>query len=137
MAKDLDELVEVMSSLKGVDAVANRSNTARAMITYSLLSALGTGAGAAASGDVSGATVGLGSAILGGVVAPRTAARLVTSPKFIKWLSTPVAGPKGLGAHFGRLLAIGKGEPELRDAIREYVEVFRDQPDIVDPGVAQ
>ena len=137
MHKDLNELTKVMESLKGVDAVANRSNTFRAMVTYSLLSALGTGAGAAASGDVTGATLGLTGTILGGVVAPRTAARLVTSPRFIKWLSTPIAGPKGLGAHFGRLLAIGKGEPELRDAIREYVEVFRGGSSTADPGVAQ
>ena len=51
------------------------------------------------------------------MVAPRYAAKLITSPSFVKWLTTPLTNPNGISAHLGRLVAIAVAEPELREAI--------------------
>ncbi len=38
---------------------------------------------------------------------------------------TPVTNPNGIGAHLGRLVAIAKAEPELREEIAQYVAAMR------------
>ena len=61
-------------------------------------------------------------------MAPRLAAKLITSPRFVKWLTTPITSPNGLSAHLGRLVGIAKAEPELAEAIDQYVAALRAAP---------
>lgn len=49
---------------------------------------------------------------MGILIAPRLAAKLITSPN-------------GLSAHLGRLVGIAKAEPELAEAIDQYVAALR------------
>lgn len=121
LAPELDTLVTVMSSLKGVEKVANTSNTGRVMITWMTVQALGGAlAGAAVGGDAEGGLAGAGAAVF----APRMAAKLITSPKFVRWLGTAVKDANGIGGHIGRLTSIAKDDPELRDEIGAYLEVL-------------
>ncbi len=60
------------------------------------------------------------------------AARLITSPRFVKWLLTPVTSANGNGAHLGRLVGIAEAEPELREAIAQYVAAMRPVEKVVE-----
>lgn len=124
LAGELDNLVTVIGALKDTEKLANHSNTAKAMVTYMTLQALGgAAAGLAIGGDPQSAGIGVAA-----VFAPRFAAKLITSPRFVKWLTTDVA-PGALGPHIGRLLAIAEAEPEIRDEIEQYVQALRSIPE--------
>ena len=123
MRKGLDNLVEISSSLKGVEKFANTSNSGRIMITYMSLQALGGGLISMAAGGEAETGVVLGA--LSAVLAPRLAAKLITSPKFINWLTTPITNPNAISAHMGRLSAIAAEDPLLREPIQEFVRVLR------------
>ncbi len=65
---------------------------------------------------------------VGAIVAPRLAAKLITSPAFVKWLTTPITSPTGILAPVGRLAGIAVAEPELREAIDQYTAALRSVP---------
>lgn len=116
----LDRLVRVSAAVKDTAATRNTSNTARSLAVLGLLGAGGT----VMTGDVQGGAT----AIAGGILAPRAAAKLLTSPKFVNWLSDTAAKPanyNGWGSSMGRLVAIAKGEPEVREEIYQYVSAMR------------
>lgn len=118
----LDDLVAVIGSLKGVEKVANTSNTARSMIAWSTIQTLGGALGGLTiGGDPQSAVIGA----LGVAVAPRVAARLIVSPAFVRWLTTPVTRANGLGPHLARLAAIAAEEPLIKDEIDQYLTALR------------
>ncbi len=124
MREGLDTLVDVASSLKGVEKLANTSNTGRVLITYLTLTGAGTGLAEMGAGQGTGAI----SAFLVGGLGSRGAAKLITSPAFIKWLTTPVTNPNGIGAHFGRLTAIASKDPALKEPIEAFLQALRSPP---------
>lgn len=126
LRKQLDRLADVISAMKGAEAVANRSNTARTLITYNLIAALGGAGGAVVSGDLAGGAAGASSTIVTAVLAPRLAAKLLTSSAFVQWLSSPVTRANSISAHMSRLFAIAEADPELREAIAAFAETLRD-----------
>jgi hypothetical protein len=95
-------------------------------------------------GAVAGTTMGLaamGSALTGnfhllGVLGAaiggaHMGAKLLTSPRFVKWLaqSTRIA-PNGVGAHIGRLSAIAAdSDSDTRDAIQGYLGALKNTPE--------
>jgi hypothetical protein len=122
---DLDTLVDVVSSLKSVERLANTSNTGRVMVTWMTIQALGGAlAGMAAGGDVESGAAGAATAAF----APRMAAKLITHPAFVKWLVTPVTEPNMLAAHIGRLTAITVAHPEIEEEVRAFVQQLRAVP---------
>ena len=131
LVEPLDDLVRVVGSLKEMEKLANTSNTGRVMATYMTLQTLGGTLGAFAGGDVQSGAAG----VLGALVAPRVAAKLITSPRFIKWLLTPVTSPNGIGAHLGRLVGIAEAEPELREEIAQYVAAMRPAEKVAGPPI--
>ena len=124
MREGLDTLVDVASSLKGVEKLANTSNTGRVLITYLTLTGAGTGLAEMGAGQGAGAL----SAFLVGGLTSRYSAKLITSPKFINWLTTPVTNPNGIGAHFGRLTAIAAEDPALKEPIAAFLRTFEGAP---------
>lgn len=125
LAPVLDDLVRVVGSLKQMEKLTNTSNTGRNMIAWMTMQTLVGGAGGAALG---GDPQSVGVGILATIIAPRLAARLITSPRFVRWLTTPITKPSGLSAHLGRLVGIAVAEPELREAIDQYVAALRSAP---------
>jgi hypothetical protein len=134
-AEGLETLIQVTSSLKGIEKLTNTSNTARNMIAFSTISTLGGALGGLAGGDTSS----IGAGVVSTIVAPRVAAKLITNPKFIKWLVTPITQPSKIAAHITRLAAIAKGEPAIKEEIHQYLQVLRGAPAQTNPdtGVAQ
>lgn len=116
----LDRLVRVSSAVKDTAATRNTSNTGRSLAVLGLLGSVGT----LATGDIQGGAA----AVAGGIVAPRVTAKLLTNPKFVNWLADTASKPanyNGWGASMGRLVAIAKGEPEIREEIYQYVAAMR------------
>ena len=124
MRAGLDTLVEVASSLKGVEKLANTSNTTPVLIAYLTLTSAGTGLAEMGAGQGAGTL----SAVLAGGLLSRLSAKLITSPKFINWLTTPVTNPNGFGAHFGRLTAIASEDPALKEPIEAFLQALRSPP---------
>lgn len=124
----LDKLVTVVGSLKEVEKLTNTSNTAKNLIAFSAIQTFGAALGGLLGGNVEsaggGALVTLGAT----AVAPRVAAKLITSPSFVKWLTEPVTSPTGFSAHIGKLIAIAVAEPEIREEIEQFVLALRSIP---------
>lgn len=128
LREPLDRLIRIGSALKETDKMANPSGTGRQLAYFAVMSSLGGLAGQAAAGDVQGGAV---AGLAGSVVAPRVAAKLITSPRFVNWLAaapSAMTGANGVSAHIGRLIGIGAMEPALKDAIRSYVDALRAAP---------
>jgi len=75
-------------------------------------------------GDLTGAgsATAVGAAAL---LSPRYAAKLMTSPKFIRWLKTTAQatnrGVNPLSVQLGRLAALPGKDPELGEAVNAFV----------------
>lgn len=118
LVPELEGLVRVTNAMQESARMGNPSGTAR-----NLLLGLGfLGAGERAfQGDPLGAT----GVIFSTVVAPRMAAKLMTSPHFVNWLAGAVrTGQRGgsVAGHMTRLVAVAEAEPEIRDEIHAYLE---------------
>lgn len=120
---ELDALVRTAGRIKDAEKMANPSGTARNVIAA--FTVLGVTPDVL-EGDVTGA----GATVAGAVLAPRMAARLLTSPSFVRWLSATGNSvsrqPSNWGVRLGQLTAIAKAEPEIRDEIYQYVAALRD-----------
>ena len=120
----LETLVEAMSSLKGIEKLTNTSNTMRNLTAYATITTLAGGLGGFVGGDYS-STAG---AVVTTILAPRAAAKLITNPRFIKWLTTPITEPAKYAPHITRLAAIAEAEPEIKQEIRQYLDALRNSP---------
>jgi len=110
----LDQLARVVDFAKGTEKLANTSGTARHMIYIQLLG--GTGLGIASP------TAGVAS-----VAAPWSAAKLLTNPRFARWLASAsrpdaVLRPNGVAANLARLKAqLGK-DPDIGNDVQSYID---------------
>lgn len=125
LADQLDNLVRVSDSLKQAEKMGNPSGTARNLAYQSLFGALGGASTYAATGDNQAGAAGF----VGTMLAPNLAARLITSPSFVRWLAAApaqAARSGGLAEHIGRLAGIAAMEPKMRGAINGYLAALRD-----------
>lgn len=121
----IKDLVTVSAALKDVSKMANTSGTAQQMMYMQLLTGGLGGLYGVERGDspTSGALGGMAM----GVAAPWVAAKLITSPKFVKWLSdagSTAVTKLGIGAHLGLLTAIAEKDKALSPAIYEYMRTI-------------
>jgi len=130
ISQSLDELVTVFGEMAKSQRLGNFSNTAGAAHTLQLMDALGGDLtkivlGATAIGGHPGiAAAGLAATVMGKVVTPLAASKLITNPAFVRWLAEGPAVKTGAqaGQHMGRLLAVYKANPEIRDALDEFFD---------------
>lgn len=122
VAGDLLKLVDVVGALKEVKRVANVSNTAGALNQMVFWGSLVKAGESMLRGNM-----GEAATIVGGtIIAPTVAAKLMTTPGFVKWLSTPANEiEKNISGHIGRLVALADAEPEIREEIRQYYKAIR------------
>jgi len=63
---------------------------------------------------------------LGTIVAPRGIAKLMTSPRFVKWLAEGTeivaTNPNSMANHVRRLVQIQAANPEIRDEVRAILQ---------------
>jgi hypothetical protein len=111
-------------------AMNNPSGTARAVYALSLFAPFGAEIAAGATTGSDGFEFGFGS-----LIAPFAAAKLMTSPRFVKWLAegvqTAAYNPNSFGQHVRRLVQIWEVEPEIRDEIQAILDGM--QGEILEP----
>jgi predicted RNA-binding Zn ribbon-like protein len=115
---------------KTAAAMNNPSGTARAVYALSLFAPFGAEIAAGATTGSDGFEFGFGS-----LIAPFAAAKLMTSPRFVKWLAegvqTAAYNPNSFGQHVRRLVQIWEAEPEIREEIQAIVDGM--QGEILEP----
>ena len=126
----MNDMVKVATGARETGKMVNTSNTAGAqMITSALLGGGGMVGGGAAGLDATSALLGGAAALSGLVLTSNTAAKLLESPRFIRWVSDTsravVNNPNSLSAQIGKLLAIGQAEPGMKDAIDSYYKQIK------------
>jgi hypothetical protein len=120
----INDLVKVTTGAREAGKSVNTSNTAGAQIVASAL--LGTGGlvGGGLTGGMIPALVGGASALGGLVLTSNTAAKLLESPRFIRWVSDTsravVNNPNSLTTQIAKLATIANSEPGMSDAIESY-----------------
>ena len=129
---ELDRLVNISGSLKDIDTMANMSGTTTGMNITALFSAAGTFTGGAIAGSPALMFGGPASTAASLVAAPHLAAKLWTSPGFVRWLANGAAlakvrGVNDLSSHVGRLAAVVSTEPDMKEAINAYVHALKEQ----------
>ena len=136
LADAMDNLAVASGAVKDIQKMANPSGTAQQLMVMNLLMGLGGAVGGGASGMAAG--VGTAAAGVAGVAG---IGKLMTSPKFIRWLSDAVATeitnqPMAWGPMLTRLLAIGEAEPALREEINQYAGMLREATQVEQPQAA-
>lgn len=126
----MNDMVKVATGARETGKMVNTSNTAGAqMVTSALLGGGGMVGGGAAGMDATSALLGGAAALSGLVLTSNTAAKLLESPRFIRWVSDTsravVNNPNSLSAQIGKLLAIGQAEPTMKDAIETYYKQIK------------
>ncbi|QQS54020.1 MAG: hypothetical protein IPM89_14480 [Candidatus Competibacteraceae bacterium] len=106
------ELNALVPLVQRTAAMQARAKAPRTTPLGSLLQVLGVGGGYVAGGPVGAATAAL---------APAAAAKLMTSPRFVRWLTKVPASDGALARHLTRLGAIAEGEG-LKDEIGGLLE---------------
>lgn len=124
MADDMDALARMAdASKKGAQVFANPSGTAgaSAAVQMGTLSA-GSALAALTTGQLHLLMVPV--AIIGTAGGANMAARLMTSPRFVRWMASGTQmAPGGMSAHIGKLAAIAKHEDAAtQEAIQAYSE---------------
>lgn len=123
--KDLKAIARAADRLKAASKeMANQSGTAQATVNYGIV---GGAAGALASGNL-----GAFGAILLGVAANTGAARLLTNPRFVRWLARMPAAQEWMH-HVSRLAAIAEAEG-LEDELGELFDTLNTRENDVAQG---
>lgn len=124
LAKQLDRFAEVSSALKDVDRLANKSKTGSVLGFLSIFSAMGATTGGVMSEDT-GAGIAKGAAMGSSLIlAPRMLSRMMTSPKFVEWLSDGIkvakSNPNNMSTHLARLMYL-RFEPEIQEGVNDII----------------
>lgn len=120
----INDLVKVSTGARQAGKTVNTSNTAGAQMVTSAL--LGTGGmiGGGIGGDASQALLGGAYALGGLTLTSNLAAKLIESPRFIRWVSDTtravVNNPNSLVTQVSKLAAIANAEPGMSDSIEAY-----------------
>ncbi len=123
-ARSVDNLATMADAFGKSATMANRSNTSG---NSYLLSVLTSGAGAGIGLAAGEATErGWVAPVAGAVLAPWAAAKLMTSPAFVKYLSTPVSKNQ-LPQRLAALSGVVSQEPDIADAAKEFLRAVSDQ----------
>ena len=138
LRKELDNMVKMFQNIQDNARMGNFSNTAGATHLLDTLATMGLDTTSLAANLATGqsamkSTQSLVGNIAGRLLFPRQVAKLMTNPAFVKWLATPpVTGKGAIASHIGRLAAVAKANPMIRDEINDYLESLSqpDEPEI-------
>jgi len=124
VAKELNSLARLAKITAERAAADNVSRTGNVLTTSGQLLPLLAAGGLALGGQSEAAQTALGVGTTT-ILAPRYAAKLMTSPKFLRWLkSTAQVANKGvnpLSVQLGRLAVLPGKDPELAEAVNAFV----------------
>jgi hypothetical protein len=125
----INDLVKVTTGAREAGKAVNVSNTGGAQMVTSALLGAGGLVGGGVGGDMTQALVGGLSALSGLVLTSNTAAKLLESPRFIRWVSDTsklvANNPNTLTTQIAKLSAIATAEPGMSDAIEAYYKQIK------------
>ena len=125
----INDLVKVTTGAREAGKAVNTSNTGGAQMVTSALLGAGGLVGGGVGGDMTQALVGGLSALSGLVLTSNTAAKLLESPRFIRWVSDTgklvANNPNTLTTQIAKLSAIATAEPGMSDAIESYYKQIK------------
>jgi hypothetical protein len=125
----INDLVKVTTGAREAGKAVNTSNTGGAQMVTSALLGAGGLVGGGVGGDMTQALVGGLSALSGLVLTSNTAAKLLESPRFIRWVSDTSKlvsnNPNTLTTQIAKLWAIATAEPGMSDAIEAYYKQIK------------
>jgi hypothetical protein len=125
----INDLVKVTTGAREAGKAVNTSNTGGAQMVTSALLGAGGLVGGGVGGDMTQALVGGLSALSGLVLTSNTAAKLLESPRFIRWVSDTsklvANNPNTLTTQIAKLSAIATAEPGMSDAIEAYYKQIK------------
>ena len=125
----INDLVKVTTGAREAGKAVNTSNTAGAQMVTSALLGAGGLVGGGVGGDMTQALVGGLSALSGLVLTSNTAAKLLESPRFIRWVSDTsklvANNPNTLTTQIAKLSAIATAEPGMSDAIEAHYKQIK------------
>jgi Tfp pilus assembly protein PilP len=127
LAKELDEFVRVAGDFKAIEQLANKSRTGSVLMFYGIyqssMAAVGGIAGGSVGG-VEGAVVGGASFVAMGLAGPRYTAKLLTNPKFVRWLNQGFkiakTKPNAMSTHLGRLMYL-RFNPSIQEDVDNII----------------
>jgi len=124
-----DRIARIASRMEKADRVKNQSETGSVNSFTVLTSALGGAAGQMVTGNNFAAAAGTAAGfIVGKTLAENLGARLLTNPVFAHWLASEVDRPL-TSKTLASLGALVNKQPELTDAINEYMDTLKGQLD--------
>ena len=145
LRKELDTLLDVIGDISSSKLMSNPSGTAGGLGFFFTLRNMGFGAaiGSVVTGDIEGGIRGAAfgaASTAGGLAAINAGAKLMTNPVFVKWVAQGArispANFAGITAHLGRLVAIAKGQPEIREEIALYLDTIQaDEDDVTNAAI--
>jgi hypothetical protein len=119
IAKEIDSLVRVLRAVNERRLLENPSGTGQKNIGFANVTSLLTSGGLIFTGQPEA-----GTALAALTLAPRYAAKLMTSPKFIRWVKSTAqvanTAPNQLVTQFGKLAALPGKDGELAEAINAF-----------------
>lgn len=127
--KDLDTIAEVSDKIKsGAQALANPSGTAGQAVNFTAYASLLSPILAIANPVAMPAAIAASAAAATGMAAANATSRLLTSPKFARWLATTVRDKSGnVSRALGRLTAIQRNaDPEEAEDMELYKSRVQD-----------
>ena len=136
-AKDALFKEVVFNSIAASARLGNTSNTAGAAHALQLMDALGGNftklmlTGLVVGGQPAAAAGALAGNVVGKIITPLAVSKLMTNAAFVKWLAAGPAARSGaeVGGHMGRLTAVYQTNPEIRDALTEFMAGFNTTDD--------
>jgi len=120
----INDLVKISTGAREAGKAVNVSNTGGAQMVTSALLGAGGLVGGGIGGDMTQALLGGAGALSGLVLSSNLTARLLESPRFIRWVSDTsravVNNPNSLTSQIAKLSTIATAEPGMSDAIEAY-----------------
>ena len=111
--KDLDNLTTIFSSMEQNLRLKNFSNTASVAHTLNIFERL-----LSTPTKIASTITKIGASAL----TPNLIAKLVTNPKFVKWLAQPeITKSSQIGQRIGQLSVIANENPEISEEIRQFL----------------
>lgn len=130
----LDELFGVMQDMAQSARLKNFSNTARASFFLNTLATMGLDVSNIGVAGLTGRPAGMISSaanmagnITGRLLFPNQIAKLMTSPKFVKWLASPVNSTNEIGGKIGQLMAIAASDAFVAEEIYDFIDALGPQ----------
>jgi len=122
-------VIDSIDLIKDTLDLANKSRTAYTNTLTKILTGVGIG--------YAGSAIGVGKAALLALGGRGVSSKLLTNPKFIKWLAETekVTSPEKFTSQIAKLQSVAKAQPYIAMDIEQYLQNFENPPDNLNDNI--